>query len=104
MVPAFGFSGCTSWMNWLRRPRLNRAVHKVGVLTVFRRSRVSGFSIGLSFSEDHRLGHRGAEIGLQEVEVAALVRLLDVLGEHPAIAALIAGRLLGQGGAAGGEF
>src|SRR6056297_1283189 len=29
----FGASGCTSWMNWLRRPRLNSAVHRVAVLT-----------------------------------------------------------------------
>src|SRR5688572_22991518 len=29
-------------MNWLRRPRLNRAVQRVAVLTVFSISRVSG--------------------------------------------------------------
>jgi hypothetical protein len=33
-------SGSTFWMNWLRRPRLNRALHKVAVLTVLSLSRV----------------------------------------------------------------
>src|SRR5437763_10452913 len=46
-------------------------------------------------SVNRRLADRRAEIGLQEVEVAAVIGLLDVLGEHPAIAALEAalGRL-----------
>ena len=36
--------------------------------------------------------HRHAELGAQEVEVAALVGLLDVLGIHPAVAPLEPGR------------
>jgi hypothetical protein len=36
-------------MNWLRKPRLNKAVHRVAVLTVFSLSRVSGLSFVMSF-------------------------------------------------------
>jgi hypothetical protein len=36
-------------MNWLRKPRLNKAVHRVAVLTVFSLSRVSGLSLVMSF-------------------------------------------------------
>ncbi|MOA52607.1 hypothetical protein D3C78_1759350 [compost metagenome] len=43
MLGRLAFSGRTSWMNWLRRPRLNRAVHSVAVLMPARRARVSGF-------------------------------------------------------------
>jgi hypothetical protein len=39
-------------------------------------------------SENYWLRHGRAEIRAQEIEVAAFTRLLDVLGEHPAIAAL----------------
>ena len=38
-----GFSGRTSWIIWLRSPRLKSAVAKVAVLTVFSFSRVSTF-------------------------------------------------------------
>lgn len=34
-----GSSGPTSWMYWLRKPRLNSAVQIVAVLTVFSRLR-----------------------------------------------------------------
>src|SRR3954471_8240075 len=35
-----------------------------------------------------RLLHRSAEARFKEVEIAALIGLLDVAGEHPAVAAL----------------
>src|SRR6478752_2800399 len=38
---------------------------------------------------DRRLLHRLPEPGLQEIEVAAFIGLLDVPGEHPAIATLV---------------
>ena len=51
MLGVFGsrcvLTGSTSWMNWLRRPRLNNAVHSVAVLTAFSFSRVAGFSEGM---------------------------------------------------------
>src|SRR6195952_2987010 len=81
-------SGCTFWIIWLRRPRLYSAEASVAVLTVLNLSRVSGCSVmDLLRSVDHRFGDRRAEFGAQEIEVAAFVGLLDVLGEHPAIAA-----------------
>src|SRR6202012_1550486 len=36
------------------------------------------------------LADRGAEIRFQEIEIAALIGLLDMAREHPAIAALVA--------------
>ena len=41
MRGAFGESGRTSWMNWLRSPRLNSAVVRVAVETRFSFSRFS---------------------------------------------------------------
>src|SRR5437660_5433642 len=38
---------------------------------------------------DRRLVDRLAKSGLQKIEVAAFIGLLDVAGEHPAIAALV---------------
>ncbi|MNO10148.1 hypothetical protein D3C81_2338170 [compost metagenome] len=43
MFGRLAFSGRTSWMNWLRRPRLKSAVHRVAVLTPANLARVSGF-------------------------------------------------------------
>src|SRR3954463_16229881 len=89
-------SGCTSWIIWMRRPRLNNAVATVAVETDLSLLRVASVSLVMSRSLVNRgLAARRAEIGLQEVEVAAVIGLLDVLGEHPAIAALEAalGRL-----------
>jgi len=37
----WAWTGLTFWMNWLRNPRLNKAVHKVAVLTRIKRARVS---------------------------------------------------------------
>src|SRR6218665_1161751 len=89
-----GFSGRRSWMNWLRRPRLNRAVHRVAVLTFSNCSRVAGCTARLlqKISEDVGLGHWLAEAGFQEVEVAAFVGLPDMAIEQPAIAAFVARR------------
>src|SRR5579864_1764154 len=98
MLGSEGLSGCTCWMNALRSPRLNSAVQIVAVLTVFSLSRVAASSsfIGLlsrkawsngggaNPSIDVGLGHRGAEVGGQVIEVAAVVRLADVPAEHPA--------------------
>ena len=42
--------------------------------------------------EDARFAGRGPEIRLQEVEIAALVRLADVVRKHPAVAPAKAGR------------
>src|SRR4051794_20369828 len=42
MLGRLAFRGRTSWMNWLRRPRLKRAVHSVAVLTVMSWALVSG--------------------------------------------------------------
>src|SRR5665213_2278927 len=60
---------------------------------------VSGFGSsshpGMTTSIDRRFADRRAEIRLEEIEVAALIGLPDMAGEHPAIAALEAGlRLL----------
>src|SRR3954453_15240276 len=80
--------GCTSWIIWMRRPRLNSAVATVAVETDLSLLRVASLSFVMSFSlVNRRLADRRAEIGLEEVEVAAVIGLLDVLGEHPAIAA-----------------
>src|SRR5438270_13869382 len=38
---------------------------------------------------DRRLADRLPKSGLQKIEVAAFIGLLDVAGEHPAVAALI---------------
>src|SRR5215471_17956429 len=43
-------------------------------------------------SVDVRLGGGAAECSLEEIKVAALMRLHDVAAEHPAITALISGR------------
>src|SRR5436309_3291515 len=43
MLGRLALSGCTSWMNWLRSPRLNRAVHSVAALTPMSMDLVSGF-------------------------------------------------------------
>src|SRR5919202_1851408 len=95
------WTGRTSCMNCVRKPRLNRAVASVAVLTSRSLARVSGpRAMASASSVDRRLGHRRAEVGAQEVEVAALVRLLDVPREHPAVAALVARRRRGPGGAA----
>src|SRR5690348_14357564 len=53
---------------------------------------------------NHRLSDGRAETGFEEIEIAAFIGLLDVAGEHPAIAALEAafGRLPCR--AAAGEF
>src|SRR3954468_24084399 len=94
-------SGCTSWIIWMRRPRLNNAVATVAVETDLSLLRVASVSLVISRSlVNRRLADRRAEIGLEEVEVAAVIGLLDVLGEHPAIAALEAALGLLPGGAA----
>src|SRR5690348_9632156 len=49
-----------------------------------------------------RLRHR--RLALQEIEVAALVGLTDMLGEHRAVAARIFRRRLFPGGLAAGEL
>src|SRR5687767_8659498 len=59
-----------------------------------------GHPLSRKSSENVRLSYRRAEAGLQEIEVAAFVRLLDMPREHPAIAALIAGLLCRQAFAA----
>ena len=40
------FKGRTSWTNWLRRPRLNKAVHRVATLTCISFARVESESFG----------------------------------------------------------
>src|SRR3954471_23880020 len=93
--------GCTSWIIWMRRPRLNNAVATVAVETDLSLLRVASLSFVMSFSlVNRRLADRRAEIGLEEVEVAAVIGLLDVLGEHPAVAAFEAALGLLPGGAA----
>src|SRR6218665_3971307 len=89
-----GFSGRRSWMNWLRRPRLNRAVHRVAVLTFSNCSRGAGCTARLlqKISEDVGLGHRLAEGGLPEAEGAAFVGLPDMAIEERAIGAFVARR------------
>src|SRR6218665_576720 len=101
-----GFSGRRSWMNWLRRPRLNRAVHRVAVLTFSNCSRVAGCTARLlqKISEDVWLGHWLAEAGFQEVEVAAFVGLPDMAIEQPAIAAFVARGRRRRWGCAAGQF
>src|SRR3954462_3581958 len=101
MVGWSALSGCTSWIIWMRRPRLNNAVATVAVETDLSLLRVASLSLVISYSLVNRgLADRRAEIGLEEVEVAAVIGLLDVLGEHPAIAALEAALGLLPGGAA----
>src|SRR5690606_14267519 len=87
MVPAAGLRRWISWMNWLRSPRLNSAVHSVAVLTVFSLSRVFGFKRNV-LSEDSRFADWRAEVSLQKIEVTSLVCLTDVTRKHPAVAAL----------------
>src|ERR1700742_1302628 len=105
MLSVNGRSGLTSWMNCVRKPRLYSAVASVAVVMRFSLSRVSGLR-GMAFSRsiDSRLVNRRAEFGLEEVEVAALMRLANMLGEHPAIAAFEAGRGRCPGSLAAGEF
>src|SRR3954467_3592774 len=118
MIGWSALSGCTSWIIWMRKPRLNSAVATVAVETVLSFARVASLSfdiwpILLSFrggapasnpesrgsgftlrvprndsSINRRLAHRRSKAGFEEIEIAALVGLLDMLGEHPAIAAL----------------
>src|SRR5260221_1117423 len=45
MVPLGRLSGCTSWIIWLRKPRLYKALASVAVLTPFSLSRVSAFKV-----------------------------------------------------------
>src|SRR6478735_5759413 len=100
MVGWSALSGCTSWIIWIRRPRLNNAVATVAVETDLSLLRAASVSLVMSRSLVNRgLADRRAEIGLQEVEVAAVIGLLDVFGEHPAIAALEAALGLLPGGA-----
>src|SRR5207244_13486386 len=72
-------------------PRLKRMLVSVAVLIDLSLSRVCGLSLLMasrqSSSVDVRLAHGSAEVGLQEVEIAAFVRLLDVLRERVAVAA-----------------
>src|SRR5215831_858613 len=94
-------------MHWMRKPRLNKAVATVAVETVLSLSRVVSRSLVIAFvplsfrgdapaSNPERrveLVNRGlidrlAKTGFQEIEITAFVGLLDVFGEHPAIAAL----------------
>src|SRR3954471_2577066 len=97
--------GCTSWIIWMRRPRLNKAVATVAVETDLSLVRVASVSFVMSRSlVNRRLADRRAEIGLEEVEVAAVIGLLDMLGEHPAIAAFEAALRLLPGGASLVEF
>src|SRR5437588_298329 len=91
-------------MNWLRKPRLNSAVATVAVLMVFSLSRVSVFKAMTISLIDRRFGHGRAEARFQEIEVATFVGLLDVLGEHPAVAAFIARLGFLPGGAALGQL
>src|SRR5215475_15653164 len=105
----------------MRKPRLNSAVATVAVETVLSLLRVVSLSLViaqslLSFRDgprdrarerrliNRRLTDGRAESGLEEIEIAAFVRLLDVTGEHPAIAAFEAtlGRL--PCGAAAGKL
>src|SRR5687767_8453953 len=108
MVGFEASSGTTFWIIWMRKPRLKSAVVRVAVETVLSLSRVAGSSAMVGpwecASKDGRLFNRLAEPGLEEVEVAALVGLLDVAREHPAVAALVAGLLWRQGGAASGQL
>src|SRR5689334_21594525 len=87
-------SGSAPWIIWPRRPRLYSAMASVAVLSRFSVSRCSLLR-GMVASVDHGFGDRRAEIGAQEVEVAAFVCLLDVLDEHPGIATLVAHRRRG---------
>ena len=43
-----GERGCTFWMAWLRKPRLNKAVATVGVLMVLSLSRVATFRVDMA--------------------------------------------------------
>src|SRR5512138_1730510 len=90
MLRPLGRTGRTSWMVWLWKPRLNSAVARVATETWLSFSRVCGFRSLITRTSvlvDLGLTGRRSEPCLQEVEVAALVGLLDVLGEHPAVAA-----------------
>src|SRR5580698_9798501 len=81
-------------MHWTRKPRLYSAVATVAVEMVFSLLRVASLSFVILFLPelvDRRLSDRRAEIGLEEIEVAAFIGLADMAGEHPAIAALEAG-------------
>src|SRR5260221_7751979 len=99
MRPAPGLSGWTSWMNWRRSPRFIKAVQSVAVLTVFNCARVCELSaMAAVLSENVRLARWRAKRRFEEIEVAALVGLLDVTREHPAIAALEAWRRRLAGG------
>src|SRR3954449_11756763 len=105
MVGCSAPKGCTSWIIWMRRPRLNSAVATVAVETDLSLLRVASVSLVMSRSLVNRgLADRRAEIGLEEIEIAAVIGLLDVLGEHPAITALEAALGLLPGGAALFQF
>src|SRR2546430_6180644 len=92
MRAPFGLSGCTSCMNCVRRPRLNKAVVMVATLTVLSLSRVAGFSGTFAPSEYVGLADWRAKLCFQKIEIAAFVRLLDVARVHPAVTALEAWR------------
>src|SRR5262249_11306530 len=94
-------------MHWMRKPRLNSAVATVAVETDLSLLRVVSLSLDISSrsaSINRGFIDRLAETGLEEIEVASLIGLLDVLGEHPAIAALEAALGLLPGGAAFCQF
>src|SRR5215475_13676420 len=107
MVGWSGLKGCTSWMHWMRKPRLNSAVATVAVETVLSLLRVGSLSLDMvsrSASINRGFIDRLAKTGLEEIEVAAFIGLLDVLGEHPAIAAFEAALGLLPCSAAFGEL
>src|SRR5215472_18422049 len=93
-------------MHWMRKPRLNSAVATVAVETVLSLLRVASVSLVMfcspPVSVNRRLTDRLAKAGLEEIEIAAFIGLLDVTRKHPAVAALEArGGLLPLGAAPG---
>src|SRR5436190_6225572 len=89
-LPPDGFvSRATPCMYTLRNPRLKSCVQSVAVLTSRSRSTVSCFSsMNGPRSMDFRFA-AGARcmVGLEKIEIAAFVRLLDVLQIQDAVAA-----------------
>src|SRR3954471_15232935 len=89
MVGWSALSGCTSWIIWMRRPRLNNAVATVAVESDLSLVRVASLSFVMScFLVNRRFADRRAKVRLEEVEVATVIGLFDVFCEHPTIAAL----------------